>query len=140
MKELLTEYLKNKYNLNLSEEDLNEIEKMCFSIQKHTVCDSCYSLGIRDNNCVCVESNRYSTIELEFKHCNVCNQTIDDPIDSEFNDKQLNINVKYQTVGRENGEFVVKGEFNTQKEALDLANKLNSTQSDIYYDWCMINI
>lgn len=47
---------------------------------------------------------------------------------------------KYQTVGREQNGFVVKGEFNTQKEALDLANKLNSEQSIFYYDWRKVEI
>ena len=92
MKEQLKEYLYNKYNIQLTEEDLEEIDKMCFSIIKERVCDSCYSISIRDNNCVCVESNKYSTIELEFKHCNVCQNTIDDAIESEFNDKQFENN------------------------------------------------
>jgi hypothetical protein len=47
---------------------------------------------------------------------------------------------KYQTVGRELNGFVIKGEFDTQKEALDLANKLNSEQSVFYYDWCKVEI
>lgn len=47
---------------------------------------------------------------------------------------------KYQTVGREQNGFVVKGEFDTQKEALDLANKLNSEQSVFYYDWREVEI
>lgn len=39
------------------------------------------------------------------------------------------------TVGKENGEFVTKGEFNTPKEALDLANELNDKFPDRYYDY-----
>lgn len=89
MKEKLIEYFKNKYTIELSEDDFTELDNLFFSIEKHTVCDSCLALGIRDSECVCVDSNKYSTVELEFKHCNVCHQTIDDPIDSEFNDKQL---------------------------------------------------
>ena len=44
-------------------------------------------------------------------------------------------NIYYNTVGRENGKFVIKGQFNTQKEALDLANELNKKFPDLYYDW-----
>lgn len=48
---------------------------------------------------------------------------------------------KYRTIGREEeGNFVIKGEFNTQEEALDLANKLNEEQHEFYYDWCEIEI
>jgi hypothetical protein len=43
--------------------------------------------------------------------------------------------IYYNTVGRENGEFVIKGQFNTQKEALDLANELYRKFPDLYYDW-----
>jgi len=43
--------------------------------------------------------------------------------------------IYYNTVGRENGEFVIKGQFNTQEEALDLANELNKKFPDLYYDW-----
>ena len=43
--------------------------------------------------------------------------------------------IYYNTVGREDGKFVIKGQFNTQKEALDLANKLNRKYPDLYYDW-----
>ena len=43
--------------------------------------------------------------------------------------------IYYNTVGRENGVNVVKGQFNTQKEALDLANELNRKFPDLYYDW-----
>jgi hypothetical protein len=49
----------------------------------------------------------------------------------EENPKQI----YYNTVGRENGVNVVKGQFNTQKEALDLANELNRKFPDLYYDW-----
>ncbi|CAB4175206.1 hypothetical protein UFOVP1247_92 [uncultured Caudovirales phage] len=43
--------------------------------------------------------------------------------------------IYYNTVGRENGVFVIKGQFNTQKEALDLANELNEKGLGVYYDW-----
>ena len=39
------------------------------------------------------------------------------------------------TVGKENGVFVTKGEFDNQKEALDLANELNDEFPDRYYDY-----
>ena len=41
----------------------------------------------------------------------------------------------YNTVGRENGVNVIKGQFTTQKEALDLANELNEKGLGVYYDW-----
>lgn len=47
--------------------------------------------------------------------------------------------VKYRVVGREENGFVTKGEFDTQKEALDLANKLRE-QDIFYYDWYMVKI
>ena len=43
--------------------------------------------------------------------------------------------IYYNTVGRENGVFAIKGQFNTQKEALDLANELNEKGLGVYYDW-----
>ena len=42
---------------------------------------------------------------------------------------------KYQCGGYENGEFVTKGVFNTQKEALDLAKHLNRHSDSSNYDW-----
>lgn len=39
--------------------------------------------------------------------------------------------IKYRTVCEDGS---VKGEFDTQQEALDLANKLNET-SNLYHDW-----
>ena len=39
------------------------------------------------------------------------------------------------TVGKEDGKFVVKGEFKTSTEALALANKLNGQYPDRYYDY-----
>jgi hypothetical protein len=43
--------------------------------------------------------------------------------------------IYYNTVGRENSVNVIKGQFNTQKEALDLANELNEKCLGVYYDW-----
>jgi hypothetical protein len=43
--------------------------------------------------------------------------------------------IYYNTVGRENGISVIKGQFNTQKEALDLADELNRKFPHLYYDW-----
>jgi hypothetical protein len=48
--------------------------------------------------------------------------------------------IKYRVLGREKDGIVVKGEFDTQKEALDLANKLNSEQNIFYYDWREVKI
>ena len=50
------------------------------------------------------------------------------------NTNALSGGVIYQTIGEDG----VKGEFDTQKEALDLANKLNTEQDIYYYDWCVI--
>ena len=46
----------------------------------------------------------------------------------------------YRTVGKENGKFVIKGEFNTKEKALDLANSLNEKYESqgLYYDWCEV--
>jgi len=48
--------------------------------------------------------------------------------------------VKYRVAGREENGFVTKGEFDTQKEALDLSNELNRKQDIFYYDWHMVKI
>jgi hypothetical protein len=42
---------------------------------------------------------------------------------------------KWRTAGREDGVIVIKGEFDTLKEALDLANKLNREYPHRYYDY-----
>lgn len=47
--------------------------------------------------------------------------------------------MKYLTIGKEHDKFVTKGEFDTQKEAIDLANKINTEQDVWYYDWCIKN-
>lgn len=48
--------------------------------------------------------------------------------------------IKYRVAGWEGNEFVTKGEFNTQKEALNLANELNRKQNTFYYDWHTVKI
>lgn len=48
--------------------------------------------------------------------------------------------VKYRVAGREENGFVTKGEFDNQREALNLANKLNREQDIFYYDWHMVKI
>lgn len=56
---------------------------------KHKVCTSCLSPAIIDSDCICVYSNNYPVIELEFEHCNCCNNTSDEYADTEFNQQQL---------------------------------------------------
>jgi hypothetical protein len=60
-------------------------------LEKHTVCASCQAVGVTDTNCICVDNNRYPTIELEFEVCKCCGNLISDgePADTEFNNKQL---------------------------------------------------
>jgi hypothetical protein len=41
----------------------------------------------------------------------------------------------YNVSGKINGEFITVDQFNSQKEALDLANELNSKYPDLYFDW-----
>jgi hypothetical protein len=48
--------------------------------------------------------------------------------------------IYYNTVGVENGVNIIKGQFKTQKEALDLANELNRKFPDLYYICGMKNI
>ena len=57
-------------------------------IEKHRVCTRCLSVDIVDPNCMCC-IGKFETIELEFDTCEHCGSTSDQPIDSEFNDKQL---------------------------------------------------
>lgn len=47
---------------------------------------------------------------------------------------------KYRVAGKEESGFVIKGEFDTQKEALDFANKLNKISQTYYYDWYEIEV
>ena len=66
------------------------LEAMKTRLEKHIVCVDCQSIGITDVNCICVDSNRYETIELEFEVCDCCGSPISDfPADTEFNRKQL---------------------------------------------------
>ena len=64
---------------------------MSTHLEKFTVCSSCYSVGIRDMDCICGYQNGYPTIELEFEVCDCCGQLISDgdPADSEFNNAKL---------------------------------------------------
>lgn len=57
-----------------------------------------------------------------------------------YKEKQVEFEMEdvYITSGKEENGFVNKGEFFTQKEALDLANKLNEKQDIFYYDWSKI--
>jgi len=63
---------------------------MSTHLEKRTVCKSCLSVRITDNDCICTYSNGYPTIELEFEVCDCCGQLVNDgdPADSEFNNKQ----------------------------------------------------
>jgi hypothetical protein len=56
---------------------------------KQRVCTSCLSPSIVGIDCICVYSNNYPVIELEFEHCNCCNNTSNQYADTEFNQQQL---------------------------------------------------
>lgn len=60
-------------------------------LEKHTVCTSCYAVGIEHADCVCTYQKDYPTVELEFEVCECCGQLISDgsPADTEFNDAQM---------------------------------------------------
>ena len=59
---------------------------------KHTVCRNCLSVGITDKDCICIYSNEYPTITLEFEECECCGHILNDgcPADTEFNKQQAN--------------------------------------------------
>jgi len=59
-------------------------------LEKHEVCDQCYSLEIIDINCVCTY-REYKTIELEFEVCDCCGHLINngEPADTPFNTEQF---------------------------------------------------
>jgi hypothetical protein len=59
------------------------------AIVRETVCASCHSLDIVDKDCVCVWENKYPTVELEFEQCDHCGNIASEPLDNEFNRKQL---------------------------------------------------
>lgn len=71
------------------------------SIQKITVCASCYSVGITLSDCVCTYQHNYPTVELEFEVCDCCGNVKNDgnPTDTEFNDQQYKMLHK-QGLGR----------------------------------------
>lgn len=52
-------------------------------LEKHKVCESCNSIGISDNDCICTYQNGYPTEELNFARCKVCDVVDDSPIYSE---------------------------------------------------------
>lgn len=64
-------------------------------LEKHKVCDECYSIGIVDNNCRCTYG-KYKTIELEFEVCDCCGHLIRDgiPADTKFNEEQIKNHTK----------------------------------------------
>jgi len=76
-----------------SDEEREQSEKANKGIrlEKHTVCASCFSIGITDKDCVCTYSNVYPTIELEFEVCDSCGRIINDsnPADTPFNEEQF---------------------------------------------------
>lgn len=62
-------------------------------LEKHTVCTSCFVVGITQHDCVCTYQNNYETVELEFEVCDCCGHLICDgsPADTEFNTQQFEI-------------------------------------------------
>lgn len=60
-------------------------------LEKHKVCDECFTDEIR-TDCVCFDGN-YTVIELEFDVCECCGQTVNNgmPSKTEFNEKQFKI-------------------------------------------------
>ena len=59
-------------------------------LEKHTVCTSCYCVGISDPECICCYNDNYKRIELEFEVCICCGNLIEDGnlAESEFNERQ----------------------------------------------------
>ena len=58
-----------------------------FTLEKIAVCDSCFSIGHPNYDCVCTYQN-YTTIVLEFKRCSCCGQLSDEPANTAFNEAQ----------------------------------------------------
>lgn len=65
-------------------------------LKKINVCKYCFSDGITDLNCKCVNS-RVNTVLLEFEFCKCCNNIISDgyPAETNFNKNQLK-NISYE--------------------------------------------
>lgn len=80
-----------KLETMLTEASKPTTEESNIELVKHTVCTSCFGVGIRDTNCICTYQNNYETIDLEFETCKCCGNLICDghPADTEFNDNQF---------------------------------------------------
>ena len=58
-------------------------------LKKFNLCDQCFSVGIRDTDCIC-SYGKYKTIELEFETCKCCGRFDDgEPADTDFNKEQI---------------------------------------------------
>jgi len=57
---------------------------------KHKVCAQCHGSSVVDIDCICMYSNNYPTIELEFEECACCGNVLNDgnPHDTPFNIEQ----------------------------------------------------
>lgn len=63
------------------------------SVVKEKVCDRCLSPYIIDIDCVCaIDWKNANYIELEFEKCDCCGHLSDQPLESEFNNQQLESN------------------------------------------------
>ncbi len=84
-------------------------------------------------SCEGVEVKPYcEKLTCQNDYCKICCQELKYKI---IIPKEESKQIYYNTVGVENGIHVIKGQFNTQKEALGLANELNRKFPDLYYDW-----
>ncbi len=59
-------------------------------LEKFTVCNECYCVGILFTDCQC-SHGKYETIELEYEVCDCCGNLIEDGnyAETEFNKNQL---------------------------------------------------
>ena len=60
-------------------------------LEKFLVCKDCLTLEIIDVECRCVWDKKYPTIELEFEVCGCCDNISSSPANSEFNEKQFDL-------------------------------------------------
>lgn len=61
-------------------------------LEKHDVCDQCYSEGAINLDCGCTHGE-YFLVELEFEVCDCCGHVLEDgnPADTEFNQRQFKL-------------------------------------------------
>lgn len=60
-------------------------------LEKYNVCQECLSWDIIYSDCICMSSNKFPTIELEFERCECCGNLSEKASNNDFNTKQYEL-------------------------------------------------